>query len=189
MRSLATLAAVLFFVLPETAWGDSGKWYVPDFIEAQSGGYVGYVSAGFGYQLSRRWDTGLLFGYVPECAGGEDLYQISWKNGLHPFKYDFRNDRKKTVGELSISYIAVTLIYGFDDDLFLDLPDRYPRGYYPPTALHLALGLGAGIRYRSHGLFFEASALDSGIRAFFYNLGFYSLGDIATFAVGYRLYI
>lgn len=187
MKSLALLVLALLVAAP--ALGNAGKWYVPDFVESQSGGYVGYVSAGFGYRLSRHWDTDFLFGYVPECEGGEDLYQVSWKNGIHPFKYDFRKDGGKAVGELSIFYIAVTVVYGFDNDLFLNLPDRYPEGHYPPTALHLALGLGAGARYGSHGLFFEASALDSGIRAYFYNFGFLNIGDITTFAAGYRFYI
>lgn len=185
MIRIASVIVLLLLMFPcKVTWADEKKWYVPDLIISQTAGYVGYVSLGAGYFLTKRWETDLLFGYVPEFIGGDDIYQISWKNSLHPFGL-------KRYGDFRYSpiYIGITTIYGLDDDLHVVLPKRYPRGYYPPTALHLAVNLGAEARYHKHGIFIEISALDTGIEAYANNPGFFSLSDITTLAFGYKFYI
>lgn len=187
VRGKALLLAALLF-LSGAGRAEGRAWYVPDYVSTQSGGYVGYLSAGAGYWLSAKWDTEFLLGYVPESEGGEEIWQATWKNSIHPFKYRF-GGRGKNRKEISVPYIGAAIIYGFDDDLFFEPPGRYPEGYYPPTAIHTVLSFGASARLRSHGVFVEGAVLDAGLRAYFRNFDHLSIRDVMSLAAGYRFYL
>jgi hypothetical protein len=185
MRRITTLIILLLLIVPcNITWAQENKWYVPDLILAQTAGYVGYASLGAGYYLTKRWEMDFLFGHVPKFIGGEDTYHLSWKNSFKILS-TIRNEKFS----YSPFHIGVTTIYTLDDDLYVVLPDRYSRGYYPPTALHFAANLGMEFQYLRHGFFIEVSASDTGIEAYVNNPYYLSLGDITTLALGYKFFL
>jgi hypothetical protein len=185
MIRIASLIILLLMIFPcNDTWAEDNKWYVPDLIISQTAGYVGYASLGAGYFLTKRWETDLLLGYVPPFIAGKNLFQLSWKNS-------FKILRTRRDGKFSISpfHMGITAIYGFDDDFYVVLPERYPDRYYPPTALHVAANLGMEFQYLRHGVFIELSASDTGIEAYVNNPDHFTLGDITTLALGYKLFL
>ena len=112
-------------------------WYVPDYVKTQFAGNLGVLSVGVGYQFfNSLLYTELIYGYVPVAISkSNEIHLISLKNTFPLFR--------KKIGNYTVSPIA-----GFTGSLetgnnsFLILPDKYPKGYYVPSAIHFTLFIG-----------------------------------------------
>ena len=147
-------------------------WYEPDSIVTQTGGYTGLATIGVGYDIGKYYRTDVIAGYVPEIVGGEDLWSLSWKNTFVAPK----------MGRIE-PYLGLNLLYSFDDDTYVTLPEQYPRGYYPTTALRTAAYIGVS---DLSGLYAELTTLDHYMEAYVRSDGELNYWEIGTYAIGYR---
>ena len=115
-------------------------WYIPDYAKMQFAGNLGLLSVGAGYEVIRNvLYSELLYGFVPKSiSNAENIHLISIKNTFPIFT--------KEIGDFTFSPIA-----GFSASLetgnnsFLIVPDKYPKGYYLPSAIHFTLFAGAQV--------------------------------------------
>ena len=135
-------------------------WYEPDYAKMQFAGNLGVLSVGVGYQLfDKVLYTELLYGYVPvSISKANEIHLISIKNTFPLYR--------KKIGNYTVSPIA-----GFTGSLetgnnsFLVLPDKYPKGYYVPSAIHFTLFVGALV-HKDFGNSKRIKGID-----FYYELG------------------
>ncbi len=76
------------------------------------------------------------------------------------------------------------MLYGPDRELFLLLPEKYPRGYYPPTALRFIVFPGLTVALsRKFNLEFNYRYLDSEILAYKDSPGDWISGQIGSLGI------
>jgi len=167
-------------------------WYVPDYARLQTGGYVGSIGAGLGYAaFADRLNVTLLYGFTPADRAGHDVHAAKLSVDYRPF--DFGSARVRVVP----FYVGAGLLYAFGGQFFTRLPARYRRidtNYYPPTALHWMVQLGAELDFapahgaaERHGLYYEVATMDSYLFSRFENPNRVRLIDILASTIGYRL--
>jgi hypothetical protein len=167
-------------------------WYVPDYARLQTGGYVGSVGAGLGYAaFADRLNVTLLYGFTPADRAGHDVHAAKLSVDFRPF------DLGRVPVRVVPFYVGAGLLYAFGGEYFTRLPARYRRidtNYYPPTALHWMVQLGAELDYvpahgaiERHGLYYEVGTMDSYVFSLFENPKRVRLIDILASTVGYRL--
>jgi hypothetical protein len=165
-------------------------WYVPDYAKMQFAGNLGVLSVGVGYQLFNNvLYTELLYGYVPvSISKANEIHLISIKNTFPLFR--------KKIGNYTVSPIAgFTGTLETGNNSFLVLPDKFPKGYYVPSAIHFTLFIGTLVHKN-----FVNSKIIKGID-FYYELGTVEtylwsaitskevgLNDIFSSAIGVNLY-
>lgn len=162
-----------------------------DYMLLQSGGYLGFIAMGIGMDFERH-KIGMMIGYVPENIGGVEITQLDFKYDWHPFQaIPFTISDKNTW--IDPYYIGLSLIYGEHDDLYLELPEQYPSGYYPSTALRYTLNVGASLQYERHTFFIEYNILDVNLVTFikhpnFFidNYDYFGLEGIGSLAIGVK---
>ena len=166
-------------------------WYVPDFVRAQTGGWVGMFSAGTGYAIfDDVLNFTLLYGFTPEFHAGQDVHALHAALSVRPV--ELRMERVRLVPV----YAGGGLLMALDRDYFVEVPDHYPdRSYYPPTALHWTAHLGIELDYlpppgsaaERHGLYLELVTVDTFLFAYIENPETVGLTDVVASAIGYRL--
>ena len=115
------------------------SWYTPDYVKMQFAGNIGFLSVGAGYQLFNDvLYTELLYGFVPKSISrSENIHLITLKNTFPLY-------RKKIGKDLTLIPIAgIAVTYDVGSTTFTTLPDKFPEGYYFPTAFHATLYAGA----------------------------------------------
>lgn len=185
------LAAIVGAALlaPERAPAAEGgsPWWVPDAVQLQHAGNIGWIAAGPAWTWwERRVHFGLLVGHVPEFAGGP-ITGVAARLSVWPFELDLGSTfhlRPLELGGL--------LHYTFGEEYFLSAPDRFPDGYYDySTALRVALLAGASVGTSSRVLFFdrtefylEVGTTDLELFLFLDNMDSRPLADALHLAVG-----
>lgn len=174
----AALAATLAATSARAA--DARPWYVPDHAKLQLAGNVGFLSPGAGYGLGRRLEGDLFLGWVPEAIGGDDVFSVTGKLTLSPWRVEAGRWRVRPFTA------ALQLTYTFGDQYFV-IPDEP----FTPTALRAALGFGAAasvpVRGRRVGLYAELVALDLGLLFWLSNRDALSPVDVFSVALGMRV--
>ena len=162
-----------------------------DNMVLQSGGYLGFVAIGMGMDFERH-KVNMLIGYVPESIGGVEIMQLDFKYDWHPFQA-IQLETPYENFSIDPYYIGMSIIYGDHDDLFLELPDQYPSGYYQPTALRYALNVGTSLRHGRHTFFIEYSILDINLitfikhpKFFIDNYDYFGLEGLGSLAIGVK---
>jgi hypothetical protein len=115
-------------------------WYIPDYVKMQFAGNLGLLSVGAGYEvINNVLYSELLYGFVPKSiSNAESIHLISIKNTFPIFT--------KQIGDFTLSPIAgFTTSVETGNNSFLTLPDKYPKGYYFPSAIHFTLFVGAQV--------------------------------------------
>ncbi len=169
MRKLSGL--LLTMLLPATSLfaqditvfkrGEGESPWVPNSAITQHAAYAGYLAAGFGYEWRDTWALDLLYGYTPPELAGEAVH--SWT--LKSLAYIGTAGSRDTVRVRP--YMGLSVNYSPDSELFLTVPDRYPPGYYPATAVRPALIGGLEFRVQNQlALAFEFAILDSELAYF-----------------------
>jgi len=139
-------------------------WYRPDYAKIQFAGNIGFLSAGFGYQLlNNHVYSELLYGYVPaSISKAEKIHTITIKNTFPIWN--------KKIKEITLSPITgFTASYETGNNSFLKLPDKYPKGYYRSNAFHFTVfaGIKAHKKFRNNSLikaadvYFELGTVDT----------------------------
>ena len=162
-----------------------------DYMLIQSGGYLGFIAVGVGKDFGHH-KINMLIGYIPEYIGGVEVWQFDFKYDWHPLHSIPFGAPQENI-QLDPFYIGVSAIYGVHDDLFVDVPDQYPAGYYPATARHYTLNIGTSLQYDKHIFFLEYSALGVGLLAykrdpkfFLDNYDYFGLESIGSLAIGVK---
>jgi hypothetical protein len=183
------LLAILALSAPSPAAaadGEARPWFVPDHAKLQLAGSVGFLSPGVGYQVAgRRLHLDVLFGWVPESVGGDDIYAVTGKVTYAPWRFGvggrWRVEPVRT---------ALQATYTFGSQYFTRSPDRYPSGYYDlPTAWHTGVAFGSALTYRSRsgrevGIYGESVALTMRLRDWWRNRDVIDASDVFSFAIG-----
>jgi hypothetical protein len=150
---------------------------IPDYAVTQVGGYVGAHTLGLGYDINKYYQAGAIIGYVPSFLAKEDLWSLTWKNSIGFYKHTGITP-----------YVGTSLIYSFDSDTFVELPDQYPRGYYAATALRAAPYVGAQYKYERNVFYAEYTSLDHYLESYVRSDGELKFHEVITYAIGYRKY-
>lgn len=114
---------------------------LPDHLNAQFAGSIGFVSAGPGYAFNKdRLRLGLLYGYVPASQGGDYINTLNLKLSADLFRIRV-GDRREL-----LPYGALLVSVETSGNSIINLPERYPDGYYLPTGIHLLGYLGLRLK-------------------------------------------
>lgn len=160
--------AVLLLISPQITFAQKSlvSLLIPDYLEIQHAGSIGYMSAGIGYRLSPREKTTLSFhyGYVPEPKGGE-LHIAAVKFEYKPFAIHIKD---KLIFYPVNPGIFLSYTFGEQFGLTFD-QDQYNKGYYfwsPALREHLSFSselkiMGDGSsKIRAISLYTEANTND-----------------------------
>lgn len=160
-----------------------------DFVELQSGSLLGLGHASYGYKFYPN--HGVLFGlgYVPELSHHKEMFLFSLR-----YKYDANISWEYKGYRFEPLNLGVGFLLSEHDDLFLELPSKYPDGYYAPSALRIVFNYQAAMHVsQSTKIYFDISVLDVGLVSyirepeFFYdNYDYLGLEGITNWGFGVR---
>jgi hypothetical protein len=147
------------------------KIYEPDSLVVQSGSYVGATAVGVSYNIDTYYHPEFIVGYTPSLIAKYDILSLSMKNTFYTLVQEVK------------PYIGHQFMHlPFDSDVFILTPSRYPKDYYPSTAIRSAPYIG--VEYNS--FYLEFSSLDLYLETYVrsdYNM---KLHEIGTYGIGYR---
>lgn len=167
-------------------------WAVPDYFKLQTGGYVGVVNVRAGYAIfDDILNLGAGYGFAPTKGEVPASHSVDFELAVRPLELP--------LGQIRIVplYLAAGLVYVIGDHFKARYPDRYTRidpNYYPPTALHWTLGLGAQVGLaplrgfvEKHSLYYQLTTLDTFATSFVDNTKTISFFDVVSSTAGYRI--
>jgi hypothetical protein len=112
------------------------------FLNAQHSAYAGNAAIGLGY-LGSTFGADALYGWTPERLAGHDVRSLTVKGLWYLFEVGHQ-------AEVSVRpYLGLGAFYSPDSELFLKLPDQYPKSYYVPSALRPAVLTGLRLQMNS----------------------------------------
>lgn len=161
------------------------KALIPDHGTLQFAGGIGFLSGGIGYDSkNKRIQTDILYGYVPEKLGGVTIHcvtgKISWVAVSGKLKNNIRIDWLST---------GILFNYVFGKKYFFLSPDKYPLKYYGlPTAAHLGIFTGGGIRFKKAGIYYELGTTDRDLASYVTNIKAFPFFDIVNVGVGAKYF-
>ena len=159
---------------------ETNEIYAPDDIVVQTGAYDGFLAIGVGKQFTSYYNMDLIYGYIPPEIGSTTVHSMSWKHSFSLFDTSIYGN--KLAGNSGAG-----LIWGWDKDLFEQLPKKYPSRYYSPTAFRFtAFG---NIQYslkENHKIYGEYSFTDIAIKSYIENFNDSPRRNIGTYGIGYR---
>jgi hypothetical protein len=105
------------------------------FLNAQHAAYAGNAALGLGY-VGSTFGADALYGWTPERLAGHSVQSVTIKGLWYLFAVGHE-------AEVSVRpYLGLGAFYSPDEELFLQLPDQYPKSYYVPSALRPTLLMG-----------------------------------------------
>lgn len=158
----------------------------PDNVKIQFAGNIGVLSTGIGYSLfSDKMQSCLLYGFVPESIGGQDIHTIASKNTFKLFEKSFTQCFSLTHS------IGFSLNYSITKNTFIFLPKQYPDDYYAPNAIRFAPLFSFNFIYinknitlfNNLNIYFEISTLDNYLWYYIKTRAF-NFSDIWNLAIG-----
>ncbi|WP_439183796.1 hypothetical protein [Carboxylicivirga taeanensis] len=138
------------------------RWYLPQQYKLQYAGSIGFMSVGFGYEVSPTYQPVLFIGYLSEKFGGSKnrVLSISVKNSFY--------FTRQPVFKYLKPYAGLSINWGNTNNTFKSLPDYYPDEYYFQNMIHFAPFVGGefyvplkGKHIEGVGLYTEVSAFDA----------------------------
>lgn len=117
----------------------------PAHISCQSGGGMGAISVGTGWQYGShlRWETDLFIGLVPKYDSGSAKVSFALKENFVP--WHIRLNHNFTLEPLTSSLYFTTLV---SSKVWAHLPERYSKGYYIlPTKIRANISLGQRMKW------------------------------------------
>lgn len=156
-------------------WGN----IIPTYLKVQYAGGMGMFSFGFGWDYGHhnQWETDLLFGYLPRFDSSDSKLTMTLKQNFIPWQVSLGREYNFNPITCGIYFNTV-----FDDQFWVNEPDRYPKGYY-----------GFSSKIRTHifvGQRFTCNIRDSRIRhwkdiTFFYEFSTCDLYIVSAFTNKY----
>jgi len=162
-------------------------------LELQSSSMMGFAHLSYGYTFAEKHTVSIGFGYVPELSHHEEMTMTS-------LKYRYESGVRIPFSlfgqaiEFSPFNFGVATITGHQDEIYSDLPEYIPDGYYFPTARRVLINYQANFKLPyQFETYIDWSILDVGLinyvrNAEFYNDHYKFLGieGIVSYGVGVR---
>ncbi|MDO7875559.1 hypothetical protein Q5H93_12520 [Hymenobacter sp. ASUV-10] len=171
------------------------KWYRPTHLQLQTGGGLGMVAGGAGYDLDKKksLELDILVGYVPKYYGGSTLSLASAKAMYSPWRVPISE-------KIELLPLTAGLYFSYTHGTINDeLPGQYSADYYwfsTDTRYGPLLGsrltfLGPPIKAtgqpRKISAYYELGSNDLYIISYVQNTKALSIGDILTLALGVKV--
>ncbi len=155
----------------ELAEVDAGKepgvndraWYIPGQYKLQYAGSIGFMSLGFGYEVTPTYQPALFVGYLSKDFGGSEnrVLSVSLKNTFY--------FTKEPLFKYFNPYGGLSINWGNTNNTFRSLPDYYPDEYYFQNKVHFAPFVGGELYFnlkqsavfKGAGVYAEFSAFDA----------------------------
>lgn len=118
---------------------------VPDRINVQFAGNIGFLSIGGGYVINpaRTLCFDAAYGYSPHYETGRAIHNL-----IARFTWEPEIKKFSSGNELSArTSLLVSRQIADEDRTFTRLPKNYPDGYYAPNAFRVHLDLGGSYYY------------------------------------------
>lgn len=169
---------------------------VPRYVKLQTGGLMGAVSVGSGWNYGRdHWETDLILGLIPKYSDDHARVSFTLKQNYYPWKMAL-GQSPFTFEPLSCSFFVNMIM---DRDYWVSQFDKYPNGYYWfSTRVRFNLGLGQRwtLRipetrrkfHRSISFYYEFSTCDMYVTSAVTNR-YISFWDIMRLSLGIKFQI
>lgn len=159
------------------------------YVDVQSGSLLGLVHVSYGAEFSQHHNVLVGVGYVPKLSYHREMALYSLR-----YRYDQHAAWDVSGMKLEPFNFGVGFLIGDHDDLFLQLPSKYPSGYYAPSALRIVFNYQANLYItQTLSAYFDMSILDVGFIGYIREPGFYNdnyeflgLEGITNWGVGVR---
>ena len=169
-------------------------WYRPTHLALQTGGGVGMVAAGAGYEFAKnRLETDILLGYVPKEYAGSTLSLATLKFMYSPFRLNVA-ERVQVLPITVGAYFSYT--HGTIND---ELKGQYSSDYYwfstdtrygpllGSRLTYLAAPVAATGQPRKISFYYELGSNDLYLASYLNNRnGGLGLGQLLTLALGVK---
>jgi hypothetical protein len=179
---------------PATGTRPERPWYRPKHLALQTGGGLGMVAAGAGYEFAKnRLETDVLIGYVPKHYAGSTLSLASLKFMYSPFRLPL-GEKFQLVPLTVGAYFSYT--HGTIND---ELKGQYSSDYYWfSTDTRYGLLAGSRITFlgpavaatgqpRKLSFYYELGSNDLYMASYISNRnGGLSVGQLLTLALGVK---
>lgn len=169
---------------------------VPRYIKLQTGGLMGAVSVGSGWNYGHdHWETDLILGLIPKYSDDHARLSFTLKQNYYPWKVQL-GQSPFSFEPLSCSFFVNMIM---DRDYWVSQFDKYPNGYYWfSTRLRVNIGLGQRwtLRipetrrkfHRSIAFYYEFSTCDMYVTSAVTNR-YISFWDILRLSLGVKFQI
>jgi len=133
------------------------------FVDLQSGSLMGMVHASVGGTFADNHHVSAGVGYVPKLDNHEEMSMVSLRYRYqNPYHFNF-SVKEKEYGISPVNF-GMGVLVGSHKDLFVELPDKYPNGYYKPTAIRLVFNYQSILHLsKQTEVYFDISVLDVGL--------------------------
>ncbi len=133
------------------------------FVDLQSGSLLGMVHASVGGTFADNHHVSAGVGYVPKLDNHEEMSMVSLRYRYqNPYQWNF-NVKDHDYGISPVNF-GMAVLVGSHKDLFVELPDKYPSGYYNPTAIRLIFNYQSILHIsKQTEVYFDISVLDVGL--------------------------
>ena len=130
-----------------------------DYLDVQSGSLMGLVHVSYGTEFAERHNVLVGAGYVPKLSYHKEMLLYSLR-----YRYDHSASWQVAGMQFKPFSVGTGLLIGDHPDLFLQLPDKYPEGYYMPTAFRIVFNYQASLQVTPKlNAYFDMSILDVGL--------------------------
>lgn len=141
-----------------------------------------------------------LLGIAQQTRSGKRHGLLTMKGSWHPISPIFIKQSAEQSVFWEPFYIGLSLIMHDcvfsdcdNDKVFYELPDRYPTGYYPRTAINTALNIGSSIVVGKYIVYAEMVMTMQGVDAYYHNRTFlvenydyWGLEAVASLGIGIK---
>jgi hypothetical protein len=171
------------------------NFLIPDHLTLQHGGSIGYLNLGLGYDIFKKVDFEIGYGYVPHSKGGV-LNIVSAKFAYKPFAVKIKN--WAVIHPVNPGFFA-TYDFGGDFDFRRDRA-QYSRGYYwwneairPHLSFSNEISLNpnkalSDSKIKNVTLYSEFNTNELYVVSWFLNRKTTSLGDIFKLGLGLKIH-
>ena len=188
-RILLGLGLICFFT--ENSGAQTLRKLLPDYLNIQHAGSVGWLSLGVDYDILRgKGRLGGRFGTVPKTQGGP-LRLVSTSLFYEP--WIFRPSSRLTINPIDV---GMKVSYHFGDKFYTELPSRYPDGYYwwksalrfhVATQTSLTLNLNDHYKIKSVTGYVEFNTNELYLVSYIQNAKSLRLSEVIKVGMGVRL--
>lgn len=122
-------------------------WLVPSYFNVQYAGNIGFMSETAGWYLYEdKVYLDLGYGYAPSSKAGRDIHNGIMRIGYKPWAVDFNVLKQNFTWKPF--FVNLTLTKQIKSSYtWQELPNFYPKDYYPQNAFRLHLDLGTSLKH------------------------------------------
>lgn len=151
-------------------------------LVVQAYGYAGDLAVGVDIPSdSGKFHFTTLLGIAQQQVSGKNHGVLTLKGTWHPFSVTLHKNPEGVDTKWESVYTGLSLIM-FDtlfsdhdeDQVYYELPDKYPSGYYPPTAITGALNIGTSLVSGKTTLYAEVVITMQGLDAYYHNHAYFA---------------